>query len=256
MRFQGTVELLTALVLHFYPRVAELADGSLVAGLWEPFLLQMPNGRLQAYYSSEEGLKPDQRVEMKTSQHGGKTWKNPVTVARKKGSRDGMPGVVRLADGTLFAVFEAQDAPPFQFVIRAVRSKDGGRTWSARRELVYRPRHRVSAPWAAGAPYVVQLRDGRLLVSFQTDEDVAYQKGKPDRYPRHPRYDYLRHTSFKYVVSGDGGKTWGVPVRLAGTPNRPACWNALYVRRDGGLLALTNMGGKVWCKSGRVASRE
>ncbi len=89
-------------------------------GLWEPFLLQMPKGRLQCYYSSEEGLKPDQRIEMKTSEDGGKTWKNPVKVARKKGSRDGMPGVIRLTDGTLFAVFEAQDVAPFRFVIRAV----------------------------------------------------------------------------------------------------------------------------------------
>lgn len=225
-------------------------------GLWEPFLLQMPKGRLQCYYSSEEGLKPDQLVEMKTSEDGGKTWKNPVTVARKKGSRDGMPGVIRLADGTLFAVFEAQDVSPFRFVIRAVRSKDDGRTWSATRELVYKPGHRVDAPWAAGAPSVVQLRDGRILVSFQTDEDVTYEKGEPDRDPRHPRYDYLHHTSFKYVISGDEGKTWSAPTQLAGSPSRPASWNALYVRRDGTLLALANMEGKVWCKLGRVAARE
>jgi BNR repeat-like domain len=223
-------------------------------GLWEPFLLQMPNGQLQAYYSSEEGLKPDQRIEMKTSQDGGETWKNPVTVARKKGSRDGMPGVIRLADGTLFAVFEAQDVSPFRFVIRAVRSKDNGRTWSATRELVYKPQHRVIEPWAAGAPYVVQLRDGRILVSFQTDEDVVYEKGKPDFDPRHPRYDYLRHTSFKYVVSNDNGRTWMPPTKLAGDPKTPANWNALYVLRNGKLLALSTIEGKVWCKMGTVAA--
>ena len=86
-------------------------------GLWEPFLLLLPDGVVQVYYASEERCKPDQRVEMRTSSDGGKTWGSPVTVAQKRGSRDGMPGVVRL-ENELLAVFEAQDEPPYRFVIR------------------------------------------------------------------------------------------------------------------------------------------
>jgi hypothetical protein len=94
-----------------------------------------------------------------------------------------MPGVVRRRDGTLFAVFEASDLAPYRFAIRAVRSRDGGKNWSPARELVYKPANPVRACWAAGAPTVVQLRKGRLLVSFQTDEDVAYKRGDPRRDP-------------------------------------------------------------------------
>ena len=65
-------------------------------GIWEPFLLPLPDGTVQVYYASEEGCYPDQRIEMRASTDGGMSWGTPVTVAEKKGSRDGMPGVVRL----------------------------------------------------------------------------------------------------------------------------------------------------------------
>jgi hypothetical protein len=91
-------------------------------------------------------------------------------------------------------------------------------------------------------------------VSFQTDEDVAYEKGDPAHDPGHPNYDYLKHTSLKYVMSDDNGRTWTQPTRLAGGPEKPASWNAVYVLKNGNLLALTNIEGKVWCKVGKVAS--
>jgi hypothetical protein len=73
----------------------------------------------------------DQRIEVRTSVDNGTSWGKPVTVAEKKGSRDGMPGVVRLNDLELLAVFEAQDVPPFRFVIRPIRNMItcGTRTW-------------------------------------------------------------------------------------------------------------------------------
>ena len=227
-----------------------IATGSV--GLWEPFLLELPDKTLQAYYASEEGIKPDQRIEMRSSGDGGKTWGRPITVARKRGSRDGMPGVVRRRDGTLFAVFEASDLAPYRFVIRAVRSKDGGKNWSPARELVYKPANPVRARWAAGAPTVVQFRKGWLLVSFQTDEDVAYKRGDPRRDPSAPSYNYLHFATFKCVSSSDGGRTWQAHVRLAGTVNEPSLWNALYVPRSGNVLALAGFKGKIWSRAGVV----
>ena len=97
-------------------------------GIWEPFLLPLHDGKVQVYYASEEGCFPDQRIEMRTSTDGGMSWGTPVTVAEKKGSRDGMPGVVRLNGQELLVVFEAQDQPPFRFVIRGV----GSLTWAER----------------------------------------------------------------------------------------------------------------------------
>ena len=48
------------------------ATGS--TGLWEPLLLQLPGGTVQVYYASEEGIWPDQRIQMRASADGGATW--------------------------------------------------------------------------------------------------------------------------------------------------------------------------------------
>jgi hypothetical protein len=231
------------------------ARGTIAAGsrgLWDPFLLRLPDGTVQAYYAHESGPAGEAKVEMRPSRDGGKTWAAAVTVAQKRGSRDGKPAVVVLGDGTLLAVFEASDASPFRLVVRAVRSKDRGRTWSSKRELVYLPRNPAGGAWAAGAPSVVRLRDGRLLVSFQTDEDVSYRKGDRSRDPAATGYSYLAAATFKYVVSADDGRIWSNPVRLAGSPSSPAVWSALCVLRGGDVLALTGFRGRIWSRIGVV----
>jgi len=224
-------------------------------GIWEPFLLSLPDGTVQAYYASEEGCYPDQRIDMRTSTDGGKSWRTPVTVAEKKGARDGMPGVVRLDGQELLAVFEAQDVPPFRFVIQGVRSPDLGRTWSSTRQLIYRPKNPTSAPWAAGAPSIIRLPDGRLMVSFQSDDENRFLAGDRRRDPAHSHYNYLWHTHFAYVTSTDQGKSWAAPVHLFGGQDDPANWNALYGLQDGTVLALSNQRGKIWIRAGTTTER-
>lgn len=219
-------------------------------GIWEPFLLALPDGAVQVYYASEEGAYPDQRIEMRTSGDGGKSWGMPVTVAEKNGSRDGMPGVVQLDNRELLAVFEAQDVPPFRFVIRGVRSPDLGRTWSATRQSIYCPQHLVAAPWSAGAPSIIRLPDGRLMVSFQSDEKIPFVAGDPRRDPGHSHYNYLWHTHFACVASLDQGQSWTAPISLLGGPDDPANWNALDALKDGTVFALTNHRRRIWIKAG------
>lgn len=219
-------------------------------GIWEPFLLLLPDGTVQTYYASEEGCFPDQRIEMRASTDGGKSWRTPVTVAQKKGARDGMPGVVRLDGQELLAVFEAKDVPPFRFVIQSVRSPDMGQTWSSARQLIYRPQNPISAPWAAGAPSVIRLPDGRLMVSFQSDGENRFQAGDRRRDPAHSQYNYLWHTHFGYVTSADQGKSWTAPVALLGGQDDPANWNALYSLKDDTVLALSNHRGRIWIRTG------
>lgn len=215
-------------------------------GLWEPFLFQASKDVLQVYYASEEGLYPDQRIEMKTSRDSANTWSPSIIVARKPGSRDGMPSVVRTRDGSLLACFEASDAPPFRFVVRIVRSRDEGITWTPERDLVYRPVNPARQRWAAAAPYLARREGGRLLVSFQTDEDVAYQKGDAQCDPAAADYRYERHTSLKLVTSEDGGKSWDRPVTIAGAPDSPAVWAGLCVLRNDTVLALITWRGRIW----------
>jgi hypothetical protein len=135
-------------------------------------------------------------------------------------------------------------------VIRGVRSRDLGRTWSATRPLIYRPDHPVVAPWAAGAPSIIRLRDGRLMVSFQSDEKNTFVAGDPRRDPTHSEYNYLRHTQFACVTSLDQGQSWSAPVHLHGGPDDPANWNALYTGNDGTVFALSNHRGRIWVKAG------
>ena len=221
-------------------------------GLWEPFMLLLPKSVVQAYYASEEDCKPDQRIEMRNSSDGGKTWGSPITVAQKKGSRDGMPGVALLDRDELLAVFEAQDDPPYRFVIRGVRSGDNGRTWSSIRELIYQPNNPVASRWAAGAPSIIRLPDKRLLVSFQSDEQVAFMRSDRASDPTLRDYDYVRHSRFAYVASSDDGKTWADPVHLLGEPDQPAIWDALHVLRDGTVLAVSNFKGRIWVRIGKA----
>lgn len=226
-----------------------LAEGT--EGLWEPFLLQLPNGKLQGYYASEEGCHPEQTIEMRTSIDGGKIWADAVTVARKKGSRDGMPAAALLPTGEILVVFEAQDLPPFRFVLRAVRSMNGGKSWSKERELVYRPTNPARSRWSAGAPSVITTSAGRLLVAFQTDDRVTYEQRSSERDPASPIYNYPRHASFAYLASDDNGKTWNGPSYLLGGPRHSACWNAFCPLHSGRVLALTTHEGRVWCRIGR-----
>jgi hypothetical protein len=140
-------------------------------GLWEPFLLVTPAGVLQAYYARERNGNAAQDILVRDSSDAGASWGAPRIVATAAGSRDGMPGVAALGDGSLVAVFEAFRQPGVnnRFVVRAVQSTDGGLTWG-NRHLVFAPadpnRH-------AGAPQIATLADGRLVVSFMTDDGEA-----------------------------------------------------------------------------------
>jgi hypothetical protein len=145
--------------------------GSAKDGLWEPFLFVTPKGTLQAYYARERDNYRSQDIVVRTSRDGGKTWGSEAIAATTNGSRDGMPGVTALADGSLLAVFESQRQPGVNnnFVVRGVQSADDGRTWT-NRHIIFAPK---DATRNAGAPQVTTLRDGRVVVSFMTNDGVT-----------------------------------------------------------------------------------
>ncbi len=164
-----------------------------------------------------------------------------------------MPSLVQRGTGKLLRVFEASDLRPYRFVIRGVRSKDNGKHWTEMRELIYKPENAEAGRWAAGAPSVAMLPDGRLVVSFQSDELVMLKEGDWRRDPQHPKYDYLRRSVFRCITSTDQGRGWSKPMTLAGTPEEPALWNALYVTRAGRVLGVASYRGKLWCRQGALA---
>ncbi len=87
-------------------------------------------------------------------------------------SRDGMPVWIPLSNGGYALVIESthlrNEAGRHPFVIQILYSEDG-RGWTEPADI-YIPRTDNSK---AGAPWIAELPDGRLAVSFQTDEDKA-----------------------------------------------------------------------------------
>ncbi len=207
-------------------------------GVWEPFLGLLPDGTLGVMYASE-AYQPQwpQVIAMKYSRDGGRTWSEETRVSEYPSSRDGMPVFARAADGRVVVVMESTDCAPQEFAIRAKWSPDGY-DWQGPRLMVYRP-----APGGkkAGAPFVAAHPDGRLFVSFQTDEDNA---GFSE-----PACD------FKMIVSRDQGRTWGEPQTIIKGPY--ANWGGLYLDGVRRLLAGASACGadgvhRIWLNRGYI----
>jgi hypothetical protein len=79
-------------------------------GVWEPFLYQpmLPNGTfvLRVAYSAEITNGGEQDIVQQESYDNGATWSPVISRIHTVGSRNGMPGIALLPDGSLLAVFE------------------------------------------------------------------------------------------------------------------------------------------------------
>ena len=139
-------------------------------GVWEP-CLGMLNGVLTCFYANDStSVTPQQNIEY--MQWNGAAWTDRTVVCDgvKHDSRDGMPVWIPLKAGGYALVIEAtcrRNGPgKHPFVIQILYSPDGV-TWSEPADI-FIPRTDGSK---AGAPWIAELDGGRLVVSFQTDED-------------------------------------------------------------------------------------
>ena len=160
--------------------VAEnLHKGSEFTGFWEPHMLYIKDGIFAMYYASDciggtaEGYP---FVRSMTYQHiivhlyDESTGKFGAPMIASNGeahnSRDGMPVVCELADGTYAMVIESSSMRgQYPFIIQILFSEDGI-SWSAPK-TIWKP---SKTGEYAGAPYIVLLDDGRIAVSFQATE--------------------------------------------------------------------------------------
>lgn len=207
-------------------------------GLWAPFLLLTPDGRIQCYYDDEKtpfdaGFPGHQWLMMQTWNTAKAAWENPVVVSRahdpKHLSRDGMGTVVALDRRRLFCALESvQTAPPHAAVVRSVVSDDGGATWSWKtreRDVLYQP---AKADFMSLSPQLTRLSDGTLVCIFCTDED----RSTPDRAGTPPP---RLNMDIKIVTSSDKGKTWS-PAQTV-TDSHRAYLPGLVEVRKGTVLA-------------------
>ncbi|MBQ9428451.1 MAG: hypothetical protein IJU41_02775 [Clostridia bacterium] len=160
--------------------VERLATG--FHGYWEPIVLQIAPDTLACYYCDDctvpkPGTQQNIVYNLYTVSTG--TWSEQNYVAIdgvSRNSRDGMPGVTVLADGTFAMVFEAFDYHNRSynntygnaaFVISMSRSTDG-RNWST--PIPIAAPQDITAGRRCAAPYMATLPDGRIVVSYMTDD--------------------------------------------------------------------------------------
>ncbi len=150
--------------------VCEYTDRSGHGGVWEPFLIRI-NGELACVYANDHPSVTDrQNIEYMIWNGTEWTGRTVISNGKKHDSRDGMPVLCRTPDGGYVCVIEssAMRNKGYPFVLKAFYSDDGV-SWSEP-VTVYTPRNVDSK---AAAPGVVYLPDGRLLISFQTDENAT-----------------------------------------------------------------------------------
>jgi len=141
-------------------------------GVWEPFLTQDANegAIIRVFYSAELSNGGEQDIVRQSSTDGGLTWSSIDSRIHSSTflSRNGMPGVVTLADGSLLAVFEGFWGPFgwSHFTVNYARSFDNGTSWT-QREIIHAPMNSTSN---AGSPQVALCSDSRIAVIFMSSE--------------------------------------------------------------------------------------
>jgi hypothetical protein len=102
----------------------------------------------------------------------GRTWISEAVAASEGVSRDGVPSVSRLKDGSYLLVFESWrvsacgNANP-HLLIRSMQSRDGI-SWS-KRSIVFDPPTKPESPSIATWPFISTLNDGRVIASFTSN---------------------------------------------------------------------------------------
>ncbi|MBI3459791.1 exo-alpha-sialidase [Candidatus Acetothermia bacterium] len=123
------------------------------------------------------------------SSDGGETWSEPLNLSNSKGFSDA-PSIAFGGPDTVLVVYDDTTDDPLGHV-NIARSTDGGRTFSAPKE--------ISAPKHGGYPKIARDAEGRLVVAF-----MEVQAGGTQR-------------SLAFTISTDGGLSFSSPQTIPGT---------------------------------------
>ena len=177
------------------------ATTSSFRGYWEPMMLQINDNEMALYYADDLSVAAShagnsQQIRYLLYDISTGTWDTTPYLAIDgetrtgsvyRRSRDGMPSVTKLMDGSFAMVIETFDynIRPFadsgksghaEYVVSLARSLDG-KTWDQAGILpIIAPTDVLTATSIASghvcaAPYIATLPDGRVAISYQTDED-------------------------------------------------------------------------------------
>ncbi len=154
---------------HFHSVIDENTEPTGVfKGLWEPCLGEIGGKLVCVFANDSTAVTTQQNIESLTWNGRAWTGRNILSNGEKHDSRDGMPVWIPLRGGGFVCVIESTKYRNlgYPFMIQMLFSEDG-LTWSEPKDI-YVPKTKGSK---AAAPWIVQTDDGRLVLSFQTDED-------------------------------------------------------------------------------------
>lgn len=215
-------------------------------GVWEPAMLQLPDGELQLYFANEASARGStQNISMRRSYNGGRSWE-PGTeiVSYRANSRDGMPVPVYLKNRKGIAV--AIEDPGFQggtfkpMIVHtdaddnwASGAVDGG---SAHRWPIFGSSSQyLPGGVYCGQPYLIQLHTGETVYSAASGEGRD-----PQNSDNHGRMAvYVGDSNAKNFIARS------FPFPFVNNANARAIWNSIMQYNDSTLLSVCTVEGSV-----------
>lgn len=210
------------------------ADHSLVAeekgvgGIYEPIFIEI-DGNIAIFYANDSrnavSSGDHQNIEYRIWKDGKWSEKYIASNGNQTRSRDGMPAIEKLSNGNyLLAIESTALRSRYPFILQIKISPDG-HDWKNRLKTIYTPSKNGRK---AAAPFAVRLPDGRVAISFQTDEDMA-QAG--DKY-----------SEMKIMISTDETcSEFSTPFKPFTTPEGyNSVWNGLGLYKNQYLLAVSS----------------
>ncbi len=165
----------------FHSTVAEeVQKDNSFFGLWEPHF-GFIGDTLAVFYSNDSqnavNSPEHQNIEFKLWKDGKWGEKKIASNGDVTGSRDGMPVWFQTSGGEYVLAIEAttlkeNDILPRVHIIEMLKSKNGF-DWSRGKAIYITPAG--SSAEYAGAPYILELPDGRLALSYQTDKNADFE---------------------------------------------------------------------------------
>lgn len=149
---------------------------------WEPMIVQLPNGELELYVSSEAAWFPSsgslqQEIVYSRSTDYGETWTKMERAGFTPGCRDGMPvaTVLQGNKGIMFSIEVIGGNGP-SIVKRDLAGEWDQTPWNGQDS---EKRWRLGNIAGGGAPYMIQLPTGEIVVSAHLDQVGVWQTSRP-----------------------------------------------------------------------------
>ena len=215
-------------------------------GCWEPAFLELPSGEVQCYFANEGPYltTDEQEISLLSSTDKGATWGRFKTVCFRAGRRDGMPVPVLLGDEIVMSIEDNKIGEFKPYIIRTKLSdnwKEPVLANSPNRE--YALKDLLPDNVYAGAPYIVRIPSGEVVMSYQTTEN---------------RTANWELSTMEVAISDKTGRNFTNRTQPFDVPvTKEAKWNSvsLWDNETVAAIASTNFAGKgieTWIILGKI----